>query len=510
MRKENIIWKDGLPVHVLAASVQEWPLHYHRDPELIYVLRGAVRIRSGGYEQRLSAGDIFVVNANEPHEIQKTEKREEMEEENLVLFLSFRTEHFAVYHPELEKYFFAVQEKDQSRKEVQLLRERMGSIMLEILDRGRQYQEHVEENVHSILDSLLAAFAYPYGDGEKTGSSGSRILTWRLARVIRYVCDNYNRKLTLSEIAEKEGLSVYYLSHMVKECMTLSFQEFLNCIRACESVPLLLTTEKTLSEIASEVGFSAARYYVRHFENCYGMTPQEYRDSGPEARPGSSARGEYTRAAPEEIRTVLQDCRGQAGKQQADAAESRPVLITVEIPGHAAQHRNGQFPAELMELENVKLLARPYHFMQSLQETTLDEGLNYKITASDGISILLCNLTEEMVQKLQEIGTDRHAALKCAEEFDLNTGFLVKIRGASGDYKITRYKVSRESVIASYEEAIGKQNFIGRRKTLLNQCRTLPKIDTQYVSAFSTLNLVSRLSGLAAELILIDRIGEER
>ena len=504
MRKENIIWKDGLPVRALAASVHEWPLHYHQDPELIYVLRGAVQIRSGGYEQRLAAGDIFVVNANEPHEIKKTE------EDNLVLFLSLRTEHFAVYHPELEKYFFAVREKDQARKEVQRLRERMGNIMLGILDRGRQYQEHVEENAHSILDRLLADFAYPYGDGEKNAGGGSRILTWRLARVIRYVCGNYNRKLTLSEIAEKEGLSVYYLSHMMKECTTLSFQELLNCIRACESVPLLLTTEKTISEIAEEVGFSAVRYYIWHFESCYGMTPQEYRDSEPEMRSGSGARGEYVRAAPEEIRTALCGCVGQVGKQSAPETKSRPILITVEIPGHEARRRNGRFPAELMEEESVKLLARPYHLMQSLQETTLDEGMNDKVTASDGISILLCNFTEEIVRKLKESGTDRSAALKCAEEFNLNTGFLVKIRGASGDYKITRYKVSRESVIASYEEAIGKQNFIGRRKTLLNQCRTLPKIDTQYVSALSTLNLVSRLSGLAAELILIDRIGEER
>ena len=89
--------------------------------------------------------------------------------------------------------------------------------------------------------------------------------------------DNYARKLTLSEIAENEDLSIYYLSHIKKEASGLSFQDLLGYIRVEESEKLLLGTSKKIGVIADEIGFSAVRYYIKHFETWYGMHPSEYR-----------------------------------------------------------------------------------------------------------------------------------------------------------------------------------------------------------------------------------------
>ena len=81
------------------------------------------------------------------------------------------------------------------------------------------------------------------------------------------------------------------------------------------------------------------------------------------------------------------------------------------------------------------------------------------------------------------------------EKVDINTNFLVKLTGLSGEYEISRYKMNRENAIIAYEDAINKQNFIGRRQMILNNWHTLPQIDSERVSACSALNLVSRLSG---------------
>ena len=58
--------------------------------------------------------------------------------------------------------------------------------------------------------------------------------------------DNYTRKLTLSEIADREHLSIYYLSHIIKEATGLSFQDLLSYIRVEESEHLLLGTNKKI------------------------------------------------------------------------------------------------------------------------------------------------------------------------------------------------------------------------------------------------------------------------
>ena len=172
------------------------------------------------------------------------------------------------------------------------------------------------------------------------------------------------------------------------------------------------------------------------------------------------------------------------------------------------------FPSRLLAAEIMKPLARPYNLMRSLHEPLLKNGTNYMITATasagktESISILLYNLNEEICADLQRAAYDRMEILRYIEKVDINTNFLVKLTGLSGEYEISRYKMNRENAIIAYEDAINKQNFIGRRQMILNNWHTLPQIDSERVSACSALNLVSRLSGFAAELILIDRVKE--
>jgi YesN/AraC family two-component response regulator len=48
-----------------------------------------------------------------------------------------------------------------------------------------------------------------------------------ISRILEYVDDNFQQKLTLGELAEKENLSLSYLSHAFKDAMGISFQEYL-------------------------------------------------------------------------------------------------------------------------------------------------------------------------------------------------------------------------------------------------------------------------------------------
>ncbi|MCS4481211.1 helix-turn-helix domain-containing protein [Clostridium botulinum] len=42
---------------------------------------------------------------------------------------------------------------------------------------------------------------------------------------------------------------------------------------------LLLDTDKTISEISEELGFSHTRYFNKHFKKHYKCTPMQYRKS---------------------------------------------------------------------------------------------------------------------------------------------------------------------------------------------------------------------------------------
>ena len=51
MLKEKIVYKDGLPINVTTANINEYPIHFHDDMEVVYVLdgKGILRIPSDDY-----------------------------------------------------------------------------------------------------------------------------------------------------------------------------------------------------------------------------------------------------------------------------------------------------------------------------------------------------------------------------------------------------------------------------------------------------------------------------
>lgn len=84
-------------------------------------------------------------------------------------------------------------------------------------------------------------------------------------------------KISLQDIASLEYLSSYYLSHQIKDMAGTNFKELVNNVRVDESIKLLLDTDKTISDISLDVGFSHTRYYNKSFKDYYKCTPLQFR-----------------------------------------------------------------------------------------------------------------------------------------------------------------------------------------------------------------------------------------
>ena len=56
-----------------------------------------------------------------------------------------------------------------------------------------------------------------------------------------------------------------------------NFKELVNNVRVDESIKLLLDTDKTISDISFDVGFSHTRYYNKSFKDYYKCTPLQFR-----------------------------------------------------------------------------------------------------------------------------------------------------------------------------------------------------------------------------------------
>ena len=83
----------------------------------------------------------------------------------------------------------------------------------------------------------------------------------------------------VKQCARALSLSPNYFSDLVKSETGKNAQEHIHCFLLDAAKSLLLNTNKTISEIAYELGFEYPQYFSRLFKNKTGITPTRFRNS---------------------------------------------------------------------------------------------------------------------------------------------------------------------------------------------------------------------------------------
>jgi len=78
-------------------------------------------------------------------------------------------------------------------------------------------------------------------------------------------------------VARKVYISPYYLSHLFREELNITFLEYLTMVRMEEAKKLLKDTSLSIVAIASQVGYEDASYFSKVFKKYVGISPAQYR-----------------------------------------------------------------------------------------------------------------------------------------------------------------------------------------------------------------------------------------
>lgn len=509
MLKEKIVYKDELPINVITANIEEYPIHFHDDMEVVYVLEGNIKLRNGYYTYNLKQGDIFILNDREMHSF------ESMGEDNMVMMLQMDLSYFSRYYDNLRNNFFVTDMEDDSDESLDILKNILARIMMEVLQKGYGYEHKVIESTHNLISCLMSDFQYfVMEDGKfknESKNKGNKILAGRLNRISDYMYDNYNRKLTLSEIAEREHLSIYYLSHIIKEATGLSFQDLLSYIRVEESEKLLLGTNKKIGAIADETGFSAVRYYIKHFEQWFGMHPLEYRKKYIGKIISREIEAKYTLCSPAKIEEAIRHQVKGVYADYADKFKTKPVIVDVDVYDDYAEIKKGEPElAEIMNREVNSVLAKPYKTLMGLGENLIASGSKYVVTtkcqypgALDSLSILVYNFDENTIKALKRIGTDSDL-LRLAKNYSGEAEFLIRCNGMAGEFRVLRYRIDSDIIIRQIEGKGQEKEHESLRDKIINNILTEPIVSTTDQTCSDTMSIRSIFKGMGAELILID------
>lgn len=273
MRKQYIKYIKDLPINIYLVNIMEYPIHWHDAIEILFVLRGTIELRIETGVYTVKEKEIEIINTNEVHGIKSND------DDNLVLVFNIDPNFFEKYYDDAKDVFFYTNsdiDGIQEGEKYYVFRRYLAILFYEIVSKHHDYEDVIEEQLLEMMYHLLNNFHYLFYEEESLREDDVQLE--RYHRIVKYISNNYMYKVSLQDLAKQEFLTTQYLSYKIKSTFGRNFNDFLNLIRVEESTKLLLDTDKSISEIANEVGFSHVRYYNKHFKLNYKCTPVQYRN----------------------------------------------------------------------------------------------------------------------------------------------------------------------------------------------------------------------------------------
>ncbi|MDD3126958.1 MAG: PocR ligand-binding domain-containing protein [Candidatus Izemoplasmatales bacterium] len=99
-----------------------------------------------------------------------------------------------------------------------------------------------------------------------------------LINAINFIKKNLTDDLSLNTVASNVFVSGYYLSHLFRDEMDLTFSDYINKVRMEAAIKLMKERQLSIQDIAIKSGFKDAGYFTKTFKKYHGITPKKYMD----------------------------------------------------------------------------------------------------------------------------------------------------------------------------------------------------------------------------------------
>ena len=279
-----VFFTHNQPV-ILTTREGTYHSHYHYEAELIYVVRGDYRVITKGVTHDLHAGDIWLGFPFDEHSYVDIG-------DNYTLIAIFAPEHIGSVGQLLctrqpGRPVVNVSELSPGFGEelVRVAQMWMAISMGDESVRRKYYRTVIFDERYRGLEispeTVLAYFSASMTEllGAMKLSPNESPGVYSIQKVMNYCVANISDPgLSMSKLTEAVGLSRSQISRLMSSMMKTSFPEFLHSLRIKQARSLVGYTDKSITEIAYECGFTSSRNFNRVFRSVVGMSPSEFRE----------------------------------------------------------------------------------------------------------------------------------------------------------------------------------------------------------------------------------------
>jgi AraC-like DNA-binding protein len=250
--------------------------HWHNDLEIVYVFEGSIRMGINSETRILKAGDMAICSSGDIHYYDSKDSSSKIMmvifNPSLIGFPGGWPLNVRLTSPFIEK-------RIATREEEVCINNRLSLILQELMNEYNQKLEYHEQVIIGLLHEWSGLILrHVPSDKINPQKDKRRITNMKIMQgVLEYLDVNYMHPITLADAARQANISLFYFSRFFKSLSGMSYIAYLSNIRVNQAEQLLLTTDKTILDIALECGFTNIRTFNRVFKQIKQRTPSELR-----------------------------------------------------------------------------------------------------------------------------------------------------------------------------------------------------------------------------------------
>ena len=253
--------------------------HFHPFTEIFFITHGNGIMEIDSIDVSVKEGDLIIINPNCPHTEKSSYNRMDQLE-----YIVFAINNLALANKSLPTLngddpnptYYKIMNLNNNK-----------SVILYYLNTLVHEVEEKQANYELACKSILTLFIiYISRNTESTLliADNPEKLNIECVKIKNYIDSHYSENITLDILSNLSYVNKFHLVHLFTKQMGISPINYLINKRIEESKNLLTTTNYSIRDISTIVGFSNSSYFSQMFKKVTGTSPRTYRNNALSAK----------------------------------------------------------------------------------------------------------------------------------------------------------------------------------------------------------------------------------
>ena len=274
-------WLDpNIPIQFEFRNPQSpFPLHIHDFHEMVLVYSGKATHLTEHGDRDIHGGDFVSIKMGQAHGYKNVRNLILM---NILIKPSFiKEDHFSLGSiPAFDTLFGQGNDKDINKSPIvhfkldygifNRARDLLENANAELLGRSDGYRTMVLSLIQEFI--ILMIRNYKGINPARSGFAQDK------SALINYVKHNYRSPMDMTVLTAVSGMSESQVLRVFKQHLGCPPFQYISRLRLSAATDALIQTDKSITEVALDLGYNDSNYFTRLFKKQLGLSPREYRN----------------------------------------------------------------------------------------------------------------------------------------------------------------------------------------------------------------------------------------